>query len=71
MARANKRLKKSQKNAEFNDKIVFRPEPSSESKDVVPKVDNFVDFEGYRFPKELNNPWSVSKVKYLTNLTYF
>lgn len=30
--------------------------------DVAPKSEPFVDYEGYRFPKDLNNPWAVSKV---------
>ena len=31
-------------------------------RDIAPKQDPYVDFEGYRFPKDLNNPWAISKV---------
>ena len=31
-------------------------------KDVAIKPDMFSDYEGYRFPANLNNPWAVSKV---------
>ena len=30
--------------------------------DVAIKSDPFVEYEGYRFPKDLNNPWAISKV---------
>jgi hypothetical protein len=31
-------------------------------KDVVPRKDMYSEYEGYRFPNNLNNPWAVSKV---------
>ena len=29
---------------------------------MAPKPESFVDIDGYRFPKNLNNPWAISKV---------
>ena len=29
--------------------------------DVAPPNDPFLDFEGFRVPKNLNNPWAVSR----------
>lgn len=30
--------------------------------DVAPKKEHFVDYEGYRIPVRLDNPWAVAKV---------
>lgn len=51
------RSKRAKANVRFNNDT-----KNDENKDVVPKQDPFVDFDGYRFPKNLNNPWAISKV---------
>jgi hypothetical protein len=35
---------------------------SEMSKDVAPKKELYVDFEGYRIPVQLDNPWAVARV---------
>lgn len=30
--------------------------------DVAPKPERYVEYEGYRFPVRLDNPWAVAKV---------
>ncbi|CAF0716214.1 unnamed protein product [Brachionus calyciflorus] len=37
-------------------------ELTTSSKDVAIKHEQFVDYEGYRIPVNLNNPWAISKV---------
>ncbi len=33
-----------------------------DSKDIAPPKQDLVEYEGYRFPKNLNNPWAISRV---------
>lgn len=41
----------------------FKYKPKTEiGQDVAPKKDFYVDYEGYRFPARLDNPWAVAKV---------
>lgn len=41
----------------------FKYKPKTEiGQDVAPKPELFVDYEGYRFPVRLDNPWAVAKV---------
>lgn len=42
--------------------VRFNESKNEPSQDVAPKQEQFVEFDGYRFPKNLNNPWAVSKV---------
>lgn len=54
LARSKKTTKT---NIRFNDEINL-----TAGQDLIPKQDLFVEYEGYRFPKNLNNPWAISKV---------
>lgn len=47
-------------NKKMDKRIFYRNE--GEDKDVAPKVDSFIEHDGYRIPKQLNTPWSISKV---------
>ena len=35
--------------------------PSSGGKDIAPKKKNFVEYDGYQFPVNLDAPWAVGK----------
>lgn len=37
-------------------------ELTTSNKDIVMKEERFVDYDGYRVPVNLNNPWAVSRV---------
>jgi hypothetical protein len=54
------RSKRNKSNVRFNQKAIENDRTID--KDVAPKQDPYVEFEGYRFPKQLNNPWAISKV---------
>lgn len=45
------------------EKETWKYVPKTEiGKDVAPKREQFVDFDGFRFPVRLDNPWAVGKV---------
>jgi hypothetical protein len=45
------------------EKEAWKYVPKTEiGKDVAPKREQFVDFEGFRFPVRLDNPWAVGKI---------
>ena len=49
--------------AEKSQPAPFKYKPKTEiGQDVAPKKDFYVDYEGYRFPARLDNPWAVAKV---------
>ena len=47
-------------NKKIENRVFYRND--SADKDVAPKVDSFIEHDGYRIPKQLNTPWSISKV---------
>ena len=53
-------IARSKRNGDGQGNVQFKQ--ITEGKDIAPYKDNFVDYEGYRFPANLNAPWAISKV---------